>query len=96
MCALVAVLLAWSFRANSKFDQIQLGMTRDQVEELLGGGQAHFPPPLDLDAWDSTSEYIVVSFDPDGRVIKKTRTEYTLIQTARICWWQCFYSVAPF
>src|SRR4051812_29330509 len=83
MCALVAFLLARSFR-DSKFDQIQLGMTRDQVEQLLGRGQAHFPPTLDLDAWDSNSEYIVVSFDADGRVVNITRTEYTMIQTARI------------
>jgi hypothetical protein len=89
-------------RAN--FDRIEVGMTLDEVTDILGphrpgprfmlinGG----PSPLELATWSSFGASVAVYVDTGGRIRAKQYHEITITDRLRELWYRAFRRAAPF
>jgi hypothetical protein len=110
----VAILGAWAvwWAATAKsdfertFDQIEVGMSTEEVSAVMSSGQAarnlnanwnrmRHKGPLGQIIWDDAGEKIVLDFE-DGQLASKGFTPLHARGRLRWLWTHCFKSAPPF
>ena len=83
VCAVVAFYFARKLKVEN-FDEINVGMTQDEVERLLGGSPGHYgrkwgsgmmtlegSPKGRKEIWTDDDTMFEVAFDEEGKVVGK-------------------------
>lgn len=98
--AILTVALCWYIRTarrpgllTSGYEQIKVGMSRDEVHRILGSPDAHFPPDRKdsrREEWDARSVGVVLTFE-DNHVAHKWIGYGETNEVSEHVWWADLY-----
>src|SRR5262245_5992728 len=106
--AFVVALCLWpngpSTLTRANFDRVQVGMTMDEVEALIGPATVrdmvigvNLPNnPMVIQYWDAGATYVYVWLDDTGLVSEKQYVEQSISDRLRYWWLRWVGTLPPF